>query len=46
LQGPLITTLGCLSAPNARTEESDVAFLTIARRSGAAIRELGSLDLT
>jgi aminoglycoside phosphotransferase (APT) family kinase protein len=45
LQGPLITTLGCIYAPNARTERSDAMFLTMARRSCAAIRELGTLDL-
>jgi hypothetical protein len=45
LQGPLITTLGCIYAPSARTDASDAMFLTMARRSCAAIRELGSLDL-
>ncbi|XVQ08286.1 hypothetical protein ACQP1W_37860 [Spirillospora sp. CA-255316] len=43
LQGPLITVLGC--GYGARTERGDEMFLTMAARSCAAIRELGSLDL-
>jgi aminoglycoside/choline kinase family phosphotransferase len=43
LQGPLITVLGC--AYGTRTERGDEMFLTMAARSCAAIRELGSLDL-
>ncbi|MEO5875341.1 MAG: phosphotransferase [Streptosporangiaceae bacterium] len=43
LQGPLITVLGC--AYGSRTDRGDTMFLTMARRSSAMIRDLGSLDL-
>ncbi|ACY98143.1 MULTISPECIES: phosphotransferase family protein [Thermomonospora] len=43
LQGPLITVLGC--AVGTPTERGDRMFLAMTRRSCAAIRELGSLEL-
>lgn len=43
IQGPLITVLGC--AFGARTERGDRMFLAMTRRSCAAVRELGTLDL-
>jgi hypothetical protein len=45
LQGPMITTIGAVHATGARTPASDAMFLAMARRSCAAIRDLGSLDL-
>jgi hypothetical protein len=45
LQGPMITVIGCIYAAADRSEKSDAMFLAMARRSCAAIRELGSLDL-
>jgi hypothetical protein len=45
LQGPMITVIGCIYAASERSEKSDAMFLAMARRSCAAIRELGSLDL-
>ena len=45
LQGPLITTLGAAYATAPRSEAADQMFLAMARRSCAAIRDLGSLDL-
>ena len=45
LQGPMITTLGAAYATKVRTDEADRMFLAMARRSTAAIRDLGSLDL-
>jgi len=45
LQGPVITVLGCEYATAVRTPEADEMFLAMARRSCAAIRDLGSLDL-
>ncbi|MEO3783671.1 aminoglycoside phosphotransferase family protein [Actinocorallia sp. B10E7] len=43
VQGPLITVLGC--AYGTPTDRGDRMFLTMARRSCAMIRELGTLDL-
>jgi hypothetical protein len=45
LQGPMITVLGCMYATAERSDRSDGMFLAMARRSCAAIRDLGSLDL-
>jgi hypothetical protein len=45
LQGPMITVLGCMYATAERSERSDAMFLVMARRSCAAIRDQGSLDL-
>ncbi|HEY9558846.1 MAG TPA: phosphotransferase, partial [Acidimicrobiales bacterium] len=45
LQGPLISIIGCIYATGVRSEASDAMFLSIVRRSCAAIAELGSLDL-
>ncbi len=45
LQGPLITVLGSEYATAARTPAADEMFLAMARRSCAAVRDLGSLDL-
>ncbi|HEX4218468.1 MAG TPA: phosphotransferase [Acidimicrobiales bacterium] len=45
LQGPMITVIGCIYAAADRSERSDAMFLAMARRSCAAIRELGSLEL-
>ena len=45
LQGPVITVVGCEYATAVRTPEADEMFLAMARRSCAAIRDLGSLDL-
>lgn len=44
LQGPMITTLGCAYATRVGTPASDEMFLAMARRSCAAIRDLGTLD--
>ena len=43
LQGPLVATFGC--AYSTRTERGDRMFAAMARRSCAAIRDLGTLDL-
>ena len=45
LQAPTITTLGAAFATRARSASADAMFLAMARRSCAAIRELGTLDL-
>ena len=45
LQGPMITVIGCLYATGTRSATSDAMFVTMARRSCAAIRKLGSLEL-
>ena len=45
LQGPLITMLGAIFATAERTEAADRMFLAMARRSCAAIHDLGSLEL-
>jgi hypothetical protein len=45
LQGPLITVIGCEYATASRTAQADEMFLAMARRSCAAIRDLGSLEL-
>ncbi|MCU1399706.1 MAG: hypothetical protein JWN62_2815 [Acidimicrobiales bacterium] len=45
LQGPMITVLGCMFASSDPTPASDEMFLTMARRSCAAIRDLGTLEL-
>jgi hypothetical protein len=45
LQGPLITVLGSEYATAARTPAADEMFLAMARRSCAAVRDLGSLAL-
>ncbi|MFM8302902.1 MAG: phosphotransferase family protein [Actinomycetota bacterium] len=45
LQGPLITVLGSEFATATRGPAADEMFLAMARRSCAAIRDLGSLDL-
>jgi aminoglycoside/choline kinase family phosphotransferase len=44
-QGPMITVLGWMTATGERTPEADEMFLAMARRSCAAIRDLGSLRL-
>ena len=45
LQGPLITVLGAVYATAEQSESADRMFLAMARRSCAAIRDLGSLEL-
>jgi Phosphotransferase enzyme family len=45
LQGPLITVLGAVYATAERSESADRMFLAMTRRSCAAIRDLGSLEL-
>jgi aminoglycoside phosphotransferase (APT) family kinase protein len=45
LQGPMITVIGCLYATGTRSATSDAMFVAMARRSCAAIRKLGSLEL-
>ena len=45
IQAPFVTTVGCIYATGERTRASDEMFLAMARRSCAAIRDLGSLDL-
>ena len=45
LQGPMITTIGAVYATARRTAAADEMFLTMARRSCAAIRDLRSLEL-
>jgi aminoglycoside phosphotransferase (APT) family kinase protein len=46
LQGPFITILGCIYGATAeRTPDADEMFLSMAKRSCAAIRELESLSL-
>ena len=44
LQAPMITTLGCAYASGVQSRASDEMFLAMARRSCAAIRDLGSLE--
>jgi len=45
LQATLITTLGAIYATRERSEAGDAMFLAMAKRSCAAIRDLGTLDL-
>jgi hypothetical protein len=45
LQATMITTLGCIYATRERSDSSDAMFLAMAKRSCAAIRDLGTLDL-
>ncbi len=45
LQGPMITVIGCIYAGAKRTYRSDQMFVAMARRSCAAIRDLGSIEL-
>ncbi len=45
LQAPMITTIGAIYATRERSEAADTMFLAMARRSCAAIRDLGTLDL-
>ena len=45
LQGPMIGTIGCIYASGEQNERSDAMFLAMARRSCAAIRDLGSIEL-
>ncbi len=45
LQAPMLTTIGAIYATRERSEASDAMFLAMAKRSCAAIRELGTLDL-
>lgn len=45
LQGPMMTMIGCIYAGAERTKRSDAMFITMARRSCAAVRDLGSLEL-
>jgi hypothetical protein len=45
LLGPLVGIVGCMYAPNERTERSDAMFITMAERSTRAIDDLGSLEL-
>jgi hypothetical protein len=44
LQGPLITTLGCVFSTTERTPDGDAMFLSMITRSCTAIRDLGTLD--
>ncbi len=44
-QGPMIAVIGCIYATGERTAASDEMFLAMVRRSCAAIRDLGTLDL-
>jgi len=44
LQGPLITTLGCMTS-SGQSSDADDMFLAMATRSCAAIRDLGSLSV-
>ncbi len=46
LQATLITVIGAIYATGERTADSDGMFLAMANRSCAAIRELGSLELS
>ena len=45
LQGPFITVVGAIYATATPTEASDDMFVSMARRSCAAVRDHGSLDL-
>ncbi|WP_426574000.1 phosphotransferase family protein [Aquihabitans sp. McL0605] len=45
LHGPLITTVGAIYSPAARSAAADEMFLAMARRTCAAIRDLGSIAL-
>ncbi len=45
LHGPLITVLGSEFATTTRTPEADAMFLTMARRTCTAIRDLSTLTL-
>lgn len=45
LQATLITCIGCMYATGKRSLDSDAMFLAMARRSCAAIRDLGTLEL-
>jgi aminoglycoside/choline kinase family phosphotransferase len=45
LHGPMITVIGCMTATGVPSPWADDMFLAMARRSSAAIRDLGSLDL-
>ena len=45
LQGPMIAVIGCIYAGTKRTMQSDAMFIAMVRRSCAAVRDLGSLDL-
>jgi hypothetical protein len=45
LHGPMIAVIGCIYAGTQRTKKSDAMFIAMARRSCAAVRDLGSLDL-
>jgi hypothetical protein len=46
LQGPFITVLGCVYGATAeRSQDADEMFISMAKRSCAAIRELESLSL-
>lgn len=44
LQGPLTTVLGCIYATGERSAASDRMFLSMARYSCQAIRDLGTID--
>jgi Ecdysteroid kinase-like family len=44
LQATMITTIGCIYATGTCSSDSDAMFLAMARRSCAAIRDLGTLD--
>lgn len=44
LHAPMITTIGCMYATAERSEGADRMFLSMARRSCAAIRDLDALD--
>ena len=41
----MMTMIGCIYAGAERTQRSDAMFITMARRSCAAVRDLGSLEL-
>ncbi|HEX3461240.1 MAG TPA: hypothetical protein VHT49_10075, partial [Acidimicrobiales bacterium] len=45
LQGPMMTVIGCIYSGSQRTPRSDAMFVAMARRSCAAVRDLGSPEL-
>jgi len=45
LQGPMITLIGAAFSTAERTDAADAMFLAMARRTCAAVRDLGSLEM-
>lgn len=45
LQGTMTVSIGCMYATGERSAQSDAMFISMAKRSCAAIRDLGTLDL-